>query len=702
MKRKILGPVLALTCVLTTVEAAEAQNILERIFGGGRKARQQREYERQRQEELYRQQQEALWRQEQQRRAQLERQERQRRAQPQPGAPLDLTPPGVIERRPLPPIQARPQPQTPTPAGPEPEEGKLDRAAYEEFAKQPILDIPMLIAQPEWLPEHEIQFANFVKSVGQAVRAKKCRSVKSCMRDRSVNPYAGSDPQGLILYSDCADFPYFMRAYFAHKNGLPFSYASGIALNTTPVTSPADRQDDLAVARLDNSPYGNIIQGRSGSNLVAAPGQEKNLIQYLNRMFDIVSTRTFRVGPMNPGAHLADIYPVKLDRKGIVPGTVVHTTGHLYMVFEVDASGGIHMVDAHPDGSISYKIIKPSTLDRSRPDHGLGFFKFRPQRLSGAQLINGFYYGGRIQIASNDELIRKGLYSLEQWYGAGSNVLPGQAVDPNQFKSAFKQVGFFDHLKLQLRDKNVIVPAEQEVRELMSALCTEMQQRMADVDKAIENGGPSQMHPAELPPNIFSTTGFWEDYSTPGRDSRLKSSVADIVKVSAQKFKQAKAGGFGLGFKGSAQDYQNTMRALLVETDRNCPLSYKKSNGATQQLKFSQVLARLNRLSFDPYHCPEKRWGASGDELSSCRDTDTGDHWYKGQAAMRNTVGKLTAGEKLVIRSTQPITLEMLRDPSLIDQPDHSPVNLGVSRAPIMNLDAYFASENFLKALTSP
>ncbi|WP_457825214.1 hypothetical protein, partial [Staphylococcus aureus] len=50
------------------------------------------------------------------------------------------------------------------------------------------------------------------------------------LRDRSRNflfNHLGlrEDEKGLVIKPDCADFPYFLRAYFAFKLGLPFGYA---------------------------------------------------------------------------------------------------------------------------------------------------------------------------------------------------------------------------------------------------------------------------------------------------------------------------------------------------------------------------------------------------------------------------------------------------------------------------------------------
>ena len=576
-----------------------------------------------------------------------------------------------------------------------------DNAAYHEFDVQRERSLPMYVQQSEWTPQHEILFGQFVNQLGKAIKSGVCNTVKNCMQNPTANMYASSDPNDLILYSDCADYPYFLRAYFAYKNNLPFAYVNDLAMAQAPFSSIADRDADFATAQLDNSPYGNIIEGRGGANVPASPGQEKNLLPYLHTMFDMVSTRTFRVGPFNQGAQLSDVYPVKLDRNGVQAGTVVSTTGHMYIVFDVDNAGTVHMIDAHPDGSTSYKTVKSSTLDRSRPDHGLGFFRFRPLHLVGAKMKNGAYYGGKVVTATNDELVAQGVYSLEQFYGPGSTLVPTKAgVDPELYKSAFNKVGFFEYLRMHLRNQDSIVAADQTVAESLDSLCTEFKQRIEDVEASVKKELYLQQHPDTISANIYSSPDeTWESYSTPSRDGRLRASATDIVKTAVDSYRRAKKGGEGLSFAGSATDYQTAVRQKLADMNQKCVMAYTKSDGTRQGLNFANVLSRLNKISFDPYHCPEKRWGATGKEMNSCRDGDQDDAWYKGEQAMRNTVGKSTPSEKLIIRSPEPISLALLQDPSLIDQPETSDINMGTAKAPLMNIDGFFASPNFLNLL---
>lgn len=572
-----------------------------------------------------------------------------------------------------------------------------------EFETQPRLDMPVTVTATTWTDENERAFDRFVQTFGRAVSKGKCNTVKRCMQNPEANVYAKTDPQGFIMYSDCADLPYMLRTYFAYKNQLPFSVVSRTEMSQQPYAS-LPREIDLASKNQDNSPYGNVIMARGNSDVASTPGREPNFIEYWSRVMDSVWTATFRVGPLTPGYDKADVYPVKMSRETIRPGTLVHTTGHLYVVFDVDSTGQIHVVDAHPDGSITgKKVITSSTLDRSRPDQGLGFYRFRPLRLIGAHVIQGAYYGGSIVPASDNELYQKGLFSLEQWFGPGSNVAPHSQVNSTLWADGFKKMDFFAVLNIRMRGANVTVSADEDVGSLMSGLCNEIRQRVEDVDKALspEVAMNTQAHVEALPQNIYSASGPWEDYSTPSRDSRMKAAAQSIITDAIVKFKQAKAGGFGLTYKGSAENYQSALRTRLAAMDKKCVIQYTNSAGNKVSLGFSQVVLRLNRLSADPYHCAERRWGAGGTELATCKDQDTGGQWYDAEKYIRNMAGKTDPSDPdiLTIRSDRPITLQMLQDPRLIDQPSHSPINLGSSKIPVMKLDADFASKRFLDAL---
>lgn len=583
--------------------------------------------------------------------------------------------------------------------------GELESAkvALGEFRNQPRWDLPILVTRADWTPADEVNFGKFVNQLGKAIAAKKCNTVKSCMQSPVANMYANVEKKGLILYSDCADFPYFLRAYFAYHNGLPFGYVNNVDMNMQPVASLNDLDASLPTKREDNSPYGNTIVSRGGSNVAKAPGAEPNFLDYLSRMFDSVSTRTLRVSPLTKSYNLSDLYPVKVSRAGIGAGTVVHSTGHALMVWNVEPSGVVRVIDAHPDGTVQFKVIQPATFDRSRPDQGLGFYRFRPLHLVGAAQSQGVFYGGKVTGETDQQLFAAGKWSLEQWYGPGANIAPGTVMGPTDYKEAFKSVNFFDYLAKQLRDANVILKADEVVGQQMQTVCDYLQQRQGTVNEATKTNPPTPQltHPNTLPQDIFGEEDpTWGALSSPGSDSRIRGAVADLLKSAVTTFRQAKAGDKNIKFDGSAQDYVASIRKKLAAMGSSCVVQYTNSVGGVVKLNMSTVLSRLDKLSFDPYDCTEKRWGASGKELATCRDQDPKSVWYNAEKNLRNVIGKMSSSQVATVRSDSAITVQMLMNSALVDLPDTSNVNLGTAKAPIMNLDADFASPAFMDRLT--
>lgn len=574
-----------------------------------------------------------------------------------------------------------------------------------EFDKQPRPNMPIRVTKTAWTPQDEVQFGKFINRMGKAIASRKCNSVKSCFKSPEANMYASEDPAGVIFYSDCADFPYLLRAYFAYHNGLPFSHVLVVKVIEQPVGSINDRDAQVPQSKTANSPYGNMVVKRGGSNVARAIGAEPNLINYLTNMFDAVSTSTLRVNPLSENYDNSDFYPVKIDKNGIVPGTIVHSTGHALIVWNVDPKGTVKVIDAHPDGSVQFKEVRPSTLDRSRPDQALGFFRFRPLTLVGAsEGSNGNYIGGQIVPDSDEKLAQAGRHSMEQWFGPGSSLKPRMKINPKQWTTAFHKLDFFDFLSNRLRGSGVTVRADEMIEEMLNSFCEQINQRVADVDSALKDQIHMRQHPETIPGDIFGEEDAvtWGPYSTPGRDGRLRSAARDILRSSVNQFRLAKSGqGNGLVFEGSAEEYAQILRSRLAAANQRCSIKYQNSRGATVTLTLNQVLSRLNRISLDPYHCAEKRWGAVGKELESCRDGDTGNAWYNAEQYIRNTLGKTNENGVFVIRSDKPITLDLLKDTSLLDQPDSSPVSLGTKTPPVMNLDQNFASPKFIEMLTS-
>jgi hypothetical protein len=79
----------------------------------------------------------------------------------------------------------------------------------------------------------------------------------------------------------------------------------------------------------------------------------------------------------------------------------------------------------------------------------------------------------------------------------------------------------------------------------------------------------------------------------------------------------------------------------FAEKDAACRVSYRNSAGQTIQMNLSTVLKRLSRISFDPYLCPERRWGATDPiELRTCEESADKKEWYRLTQFLRNTVNR--------------------------------------------------------------
>ena len=77
------------------------------------------------------------------------------------------------------------------------------------------------VYKDHWDANDEAGYSAFVQAIGRS----KCASLNSCIKDKA-NPYRSpDDPE---LYGDCADMAYTLRAYYAWKNGLTFSFQNAM------------------------------------------------------------------------------------------------------------------------------------------------------------------------------------------------------------------------------------------------------------------------------------------------------------------------------------------------------------------------------------------------------------------------------------------------------------------------------------------
>jgi hypothetical protein len=170
-------------------------------------------------------------------------------------------------------------------------------------------------------------------------------------------------------------------------------------------------------------------------------------------------------------------------------------------------------------------------------------------------------------------------------------------------------------------------------------LCEDAKYRLDAVDIAIKAGIQMRPQPSRLPQNIYGTEGDWEIYSTPSRDARLKTAFKELRDEIARFLTLASTDRAKLNYEGA--DLRSDLRRAYLQETAACTFSYTKSDGRSVELDFSKLAGRLFRLSFDPYHCIERRWGASApDELASCADDADKRAWYEAEQRLRNQISR--------------------------------------------------------------
>lgn len=460
-----------------------------------------------------------------------------------------------------------------------------------------------------WTPADERGYGEFIAGIG----ASDCRTVDTCIRS-SANPFRASDPPDYTFRADCADLPYFLRFYYAWKRGLPFSYVSDI--------SPRGRARDIRY-----SARGNQVEERRD----VLTGD--NALGVLGRLRDQISSGTYRIHPLLEGN---DLYSPALGPRSIRPGTVIYDpNGHLAVIWKIEADGRIRYIDAHPDNSLTRGYYDLRFV-RASPGMGAGFKNWRPVRLLGAQRArDGSLAGGRVVLASNAQI---GDFALTQFFGTdappqddsdwrrGAFVLNGQRLD------------YYDYVRASLSGGRLHFDPLREMADMVASNCADLGYRADAVTLALAAGIQNQSQPERLPPNIYGTEGDWETWSTPSRDARLKTAFKE-VRDNAQRFMGLwRAGDPQLNYRGS--DLAGDMLAVHDRAASQCTLSYARSDGSRVQLGYEEARRRLFRLSFDPHHCVELRWGAASAELATCRDGALKRRWYQGEQRLRNQIDR--------------------------------------------------------------
>lgn len=404
---------------------------------------------------------------------------------------------------------------------------------------------------------------------------------------------------GLQLEPDCADTPYFLRAYFAYKRGLPFGFRRCSRGKGKPPSCfdlrTNESAPDLKPAWID--PVAPVLPTHGA------------LVEHFFRKTVGWGVHTGN-GRTAFGDSQSDLYPVALDRRGLRPGIVyADPYGHILVLVELvepreGKPGILFAIDGQPDASITRKRFWEGNFLWNQADPtlgGSGFKAFRP--------ITSIGEGEALEWvqASDDALAKLSDYG-----------------DVSMEQRELAPLDFYDQMERLITPGTRSPFAAQE--EAVDALAEAVRVRVTSVGNGLAWFANNPKDVAEMPwgHEVFETSGAWEDYSTPARDLRLLI-ASDVVRGFADKV-QRNPDGFGLA--GEPALLEQTLAYLAEQreqllADPARAIEYERSDGSTWTLRLDEILARAEafEVAYNPNDCPEVRWGApeGSDERSTCR-----------------------------------------------------------------------------------
>jgi hypothetical protein len=416
------------------------------------------------------------------------------------------------------------------------------------------------------------------------------RPLAQALRDSSRNflfDYLGlgeDDPKAktaLIAAPDCADLPYFLRAYFSWKMGLPYGFRD------------CDRGTEARPPRC----------GALFTNESPVEGAPKDPLGAMKKFLRVVANKVHSGSARTAlSDEETDYYPVALTREALRPGTVfADPYGHVLMLAKwidqgKDSGGMLLAVDGQPDGSVGRKRFWEGNFLYANDVAGAGpgWKAFRP-------LVRGS--DGKLAPLANAALrsdARFAPFSTEQadlprdaFY-----VKMGKIINPHGLEAAAAY------------------------GETLDALTEQLQTRVGSVDNGEkymrENNSPVVPMPDGA--KIFETVGAWEDYATPSRDMRLL--IAIHVLETLPERVTAHPELFNMGGRKPAA-VRAEVEALHATRAKERSIQYQRSDGTPFKVTVADVLARKTgfEMSYNPNDCVETRWAAptGSPEAATCK-----------------------------------------------------------------------------------
>ncbi len=519
---------------------------------------------------------------------------------------------------------------------------------------------PWIVKKTIWAAGDELGFQKFVTAIGKTVVGKTndgkdlyCNTADKCLSG-TANTLRSEEDMLNVFYTDCADLPYYLRAYYAYKNNLPMSFVLEIARNDfTPeqqkryeqeIKKYQDNNDqdgldkylktmnDLRYSQNGNRPISRL-------NIPNSSGVARDFGQVAPTIVNVISSGFLRMTSAPDNSFVQpDFYSPVVSPSVIIPGTILYQpAGHVAVVYDVNPENGtISFIDSHPDNSLSrgkfnldYKVLNMK--------YGGNFKNFRPYILQNITKDSKGQITKATPLFISDYEIAQ--FSLEQYNGDSPKVdgNPVFKLNPSDAKGA----RFHDWVKYRLSKGKYRLNPIDEMKTEVESLCLAAQDRIIAVNDAVNNEIHQMPHPLTLPRNIYGAEGAWESYSSPGRDIRFRDKILSIPIAAKDWITRFKDKDLIINYSGS--NLKADLIATYKKSASDCSVNYTNSAGQSTVVSLEKIIDRASNISFDPYMCPEIRWGAnSADELLSCRDDQNKKEWHKYTQFLRNALEKDT------------------------------------------------------------
>jgi hypothetical protein len=426
------------------------------------------------------------------------------------------------------------------------------------------------------------------------------------------------DQKGATIRPDCADVPYFLRAYFAFKMGLPFGYTKctrgdGGVPPKCPQWWSIVNQEPAETTIIETRGRRTVRStGLFGAVSVQAPVVRRRVVSkrpkglvpgfhyYLaTTIADAVHSGNGRTAADDDDT---DYYPVPLTQDTLRPGTIYadpygHVLTLVKRVAQTDAGAGVFLaVDGQPDGTVARKRFwRGNFLFAQDPAlGGPGFKHFRPivrekngtlQRLTNAEIAKHPDYG--------DFSLEQSKLGVEDFYDRMDDVMSPAPLDPVQAM------------------KEAVTSLEEQVKARVNSV--------ENGRKYLAGGGKTVDMPDGA--SIFETTGAWEDFATPARDLRLLIAI-DVVRNFPDRVAR-RPERYAMPAGETPAEVRAELEATLDSELAARKFSYTRTDGSSWTLKLDDLLVRLVDLemAYNINDCVEMRWAAleGGEEASTCK-----------------------------------------------------------------------------------